>query len=198
MTWVDQARLDQWHAAQRKPFNVPPRFADAHPAGLPIPELRAVVVAYLADFDRQAALGVAPAFFGKARTFKTYAACVIGRWVAADPDGGRLEAHFIDAGSRLHELERARYDAGTRDYLAWVKRVPFLILDDITNVRDRSWAADLMVEIATERFNDLRPTLYTGNSTFSADDLKRLADLYGTCLARRIFDGAQGFRFVVS
>lgn len=192
--WLVLEKEAKWHPTMRRPFNCPLRFKDAQPDGIPDDLLRGMVRRYLREFWTHAPQGVAPCFVGKARSYKSYAAAVIGRWVANAAD---VETWWIDCGDDLMVLERQRYEDATQEYIAWLKQVPFLIMDDFTNVREKTWAADLMVEIATARFNSLRPTLYTGNVLFTKDDLQRLAGLYGACLARRIFDGADGFRYVL-
>lgn len=193
--WLVLEKEAKWHPTMRRPFNVPARFQDAHPEGIPDDFLRGIVRRYLREFWTVAPHGIAPVFVGKARAYKSYAAAVIGRWVANAAD---VETWWIDCGNDLHQMERDRYGDEVGKQIAWLKRVPFLVMDDFTNVREKTWAADLLVEITTARWNDMRPTLFTGNVLLGKEDLTRLASLYGTCLARRVYDGADGFRYVVS
>lgn len=194
-TWLDDYRETHWHPSQRKHLELPARFRDATPLGIPDRALRQAVQDYINDAESWIVQGVAPGFFGAARKYKSYAAAVISRFV----DGYLgLEVEWVDCGEVYQRLEDLRFQPETQTYLERLKSVPFLVHDDFTNVRERGWASATMTAVSTARFNAMRPTLWTGNVTLGREDLKRVADLYGTCLARRLYDGSDGFRVVIS
>jgi hypothetical protein len=187
--WVEAEREEKWHPALRGSLNLPERFADAHPSGIPHEALRTVVRRYFASFQEEALIGRAPSFFGRAETFKTYSAAVIARWVHGY---GHLQVEWVES-TEFGHLERNRFHADTTARLQRLETVAFCVLDDITNVVPRTPAETMLTGIACARFANNRPTVFTGNFPLENDRVQQFADRYSPALARRILRGSAGY-----
>lgn len=188
MTWTSTHRC---HELWLPPNTIPVRFRRRFLSEIRNDAVVAVVRRYLGSLDDYASRGLAPAFLGKAGTYKTFGAAFIA-------DRLYHEAHvpvmFVACSSRLPELERERYDARTNRYLQSLKTVPFLVMDDFTQVRLGSWTADMLLELADHRYGAGLPTLWTGNAVITATDQSALVNGYGASFARRVLEGSAGLR----
>jgi DNA replication protein DnaC len=188
MTFKETHR--RWDAAFNPPLVLPERFANATPTELP-EALRYWVRLYLTHFWERADQGIAPAFLGKARQWKTYAAAVIARWVHYN----RVDTEWVECGPEFTRLDSLFFEEEGRRQIDHLSTVPFLVLDDFTQVPAGTRAAQLMAAVAQARFSAALPTLWTGNRALPNNDAYlALVKDYGACLTRRILDGSQGYR----
>lgn len=186
MTWIERERAAKWHRSMRRPLVLPERFADAVPTGIAVPALATVARRYTRAFAQEAALGIAPLFVGRARTFKTYTMCCLARWVYHYQG---LEVAFIDAGAHFSATADDRFDVRVQAAHHELTTVPWLVVDDFTNVAPNTAAFQFMLNLATARFNACRPTAWTGNIA-QGDITAR----YGPAFARRLQDTSAGYR----
>jgi DNA replication protein DnaC len=193
VTWIDEARATQWHPSQRKPLELPVRFRSARIHDVPVPALRQAATDYVLKFWDVARDGIAPCFVGKAKSFKTHTACCVAMWVEQIV---KVETAFADIGNFLNRFDGDRFNDVHRTYYDWLCRVPFLVADDFANTRPKSWASDMLTDLASRRFNATLPTLWTANLVHEGDRVK-IADLYGAAFSRRVHDGARGYTVIV-
>ena len=78
----------------------------------------------------------------------------------------------------------------------------FLVLDDVLSLKADSYGMEVITAVASSRFSEMRPTLFTGNidaeSGESGEVFAKISANYGSLLARRIQDGGRGYTaFVV-
>lgn len=173
---------------------IPPRYADATLDGIPVPALQECVRRYGAEYAVASAKGQAPFFCGSTQGYKTYAAAVLAKAVNEVLD---VPVGWVNCAADFARMQREAFEVATRVQITQLKRVPFLVLDDFTQAATNARQRDLLVEIGTDRFDALLPTLYTGNITLSARNQAPLADLVGACLARRILEASEGYRVLV-
>lgn len=190
MSWIDDEHADKWHWSHQVPLELPPRFQNPTPNDIPHEPLLEVARNYCRNFYEAASQGIAPTFLGQAQTWKTYTACMIGKWVWSV---WHLDVVFVDCGQFLNALETDRFSPDAQRALERVKGIAFLILDDFTNVVPNTWAHRMLVDIATHRFNTLRPTVWTGNIT-DPHPIKKIGEVYGMSLARRVATGSTNYR----
>lgn len=188
MNWLHELRLTN---PTPPALQLPLRYADATLDGIPGGTLRDVTTDYLHRFFDVAAQGTGCLFLGRAETFKTYAAAVIGRTA----NGAGIESFFAACAPVLASIDRDRYADTTRRLLRQLYNVPLLIVDDFTTIQSQSYQSQLLVEIAEARFSALKPTIWTGNLV--TDPLKAMGDLYGPSFARRVHRASDGFRVLI-
>lgn len=192
-SWLTRAR-----AADKlflRPLVLPERFKGATFSGIAHPGVHDLAVSYGERFLELGGQGIAPAICGTGGQYKTYAAAALTRLVHQQ---ALVDCEFVSCASELPALERMRYNASTSARIAELCAVPWLVLDDFAVVRESSWIADFMVEIAERRYAGLRPTMYTGNITFTAKESGDLARRYGACFARRVLVGSEGWRLMLT
>lgn len=185
-TWLDRARRDS--AALLRPNDVPALFADVRwCAAQPAPITRAAQ-SYLTNFWELAAKGRAPAFLGRAGTYKSYTAALVANTVRS----ALLDVAFVQCGPEFDRLERRRFDELTDSRLEQLATVPFLVLDDFTKLRPGGYAIDMLDALVERRYANQHPTLYTGNISISRDDDSALVNHFGVGFTRRFREGAKG------
>lgn len=195
-TWLERERRTRWDVSQRAPLTLPGRFANATPQLVPVQALRDVIRNYCVDFDRLAGEGQAPAFFGRAETWKTYSAACVARWVHAR---ARLEVEFVDAGVTFLELENQRFSDRSTARIHRLSTVAFLVLDDLTTpmLRQNSVAEAFLNSVVCTRFAEKLPTLFTGNFKIDTQATK-FVERFGPALDRRIRTGSRGLLVVTA
>lgn len=180
----------RWAAELLPPLGLPERFARASITELP-PSLNHAVRHYVTDFWNLAERGVAPAFMGKARQWKTYAAACVSRWVYHN----RVDVSWVECGPEFTRLDSLFFEDEGRRRIDQLCTAPFLVLDDFTQVPAGTRTAQLLNTVAQARFSATLPTLWTGNRLLNNNDaIIALSKDYGACLTRRILDGSTGFR----
>jgi DNA replication protein DnaC len=182
----------EWMKWGLDPLKLPERYVEAAPKDIPVEAIRKVTQKYLRNFFEVAPQGVAPAFFGKPELYKTYAAAAIARFVHGQ---AHWNVEFVNAGSEFLRLGLQRFTA--EDRMLQLIAAPFLVLDDITNVTPGGIYEELLTRVVSERFDALKPTLYTGNYDFNRQYEKFEAE-YSPLLARRIYRGSTGYRVVIT
>lgn len=198
MTWLDTYRAAHWHTGLREPLELPERFRGAKPSEIRNDRVQSGVRRYCRDFDTLAVQGLAPAFFGRSASWKTYGACCIARWAY---HRAGVEVDFVDCAATFSALELRRYDPHTAARLERLRTVPLLILDDFLLVRENTWSAEQLIALVSFRFADLLPTIYTGNLRVGDDEegkrgWRLLHDRYAPSLARRILHGSKDLLIV--
>jgi len=188
MTW-----LTQLNNPAPPPLDLPLRFADARLAGLPDGTLKEKVADYLTEFAQVAPQGIGCLFVGRARGWKTYAAAVIARHVN---HWAKIDVLFVQCAVLAAELERNRFAESTANYLDRVKHTSLVVMDDFSQIPERTFAATVLTEIAEYRFANLRPTVWTANVSGTGIEqvMQSIAQLYGAGFSRRVHDGTEGFR----
>ncbi len=172
---------------------LPPRYAGAAVSTIAHPTVRAVSRDYCTQFDDVARRGVAPLFVGPVATWKTHAAAAVLRYVHYY---AQVPTRFVSVPEAFARLERRRFLPETEQDLEQMKLVTFLVLDDFPVVGGGSYAAAMLVEIVTHRFNACLPTLLTGNIWVGRNDTKEVDARFGAQFGRRIYDMSEGFRAV--
>lgn len=181
-----------WHEAMLPPMDVPGRFAAGTPADIPFEAVRECVERYttVETFWDAANRGIAPAFVGRVGTWKTYAAWLVARFARWQ----KLPTMFVECGPFFMELDAAFYSPGGLKPYRRAAEVPFLVLDDFTQVKPGSRGVEIMSNLVVERFSALLPTVFTGNQRVETkEDLKSLAKDYRPDFVRRLRHGAAGF-----
>lgn len=192
-TWLEQER--KLHPVLNS-VKLPARFADPTPAGIKNVMAKAAAKKYLSAFDEHVEQGIGILFSGRSATWKTYTAAYIAQKASTT---GALNTLFIQCSLALNHISRQRYTTyhDSKKELDAICTVPFLVMDDFTQVRPRTAVADLLVEIAEARFADQKPTIWTCNLDLSDAEgkphLKKLSDDYGVSFARRVAHGSRGF-----
>jgi DNA replication protein DnaC len=179
------------------PSPVPAQFDGAEFGIIPHKGLKSVLSKYGKDFWTAAEAGFAPVLLGPVGTFKSFGAAITSHRIRL----AGLRTGWCTVPIDLTEMERKRYDSRTDERIRDWKRVPFLVMDDFGMVKVGSWQYDVMVEIAMERFNTRRPTLWTGNVLVnkpSAEALRQtMTDMLGAQLTRRILERSEGYRIYI-
>lgn len=186
---MNVAYLTKLHHGCAAPV-LPVRYATATLETLP-PHLREVCQSYLQHFTAAASLGVAPLFLGRARSWKTAAACVLAREVWRQYS---LPVTFVSMPSALLEIDWDRFSAETRKRVAAWSTCPFLILDDFGVVKPQSVGHATLQSVLAARFDACLPTVLTGN--VDVDPSKQLEEMttqYGVMLTRRLQDASAGY-----
>lgn len=187
MNWLDEELAKN---PQPRPPAIPERYRGASLAGIPKDHpLRDLTFRYLVEFYDHAARGVAPLLLGPTGHWKTYAAAAVANGV-----GSVVETEFVSVPDEFTLLVADRFSADTRERLARLMSVPFLVLDDLFWIRRDSWEAQTLVAVLAARFNGLRPTLITGNLELPPGrEFDTLAASWGPLVARRLRDAAGEF-----
>jgi hypothetical protein len=191
--WLE--RQVQPHPRLLDPSPIPPRYDHATLADVPYPSLVTTAREYGKRFWDVAPLGQAPLLLGVAQTWKTHAAAVLASKIR---ELYQLNVGWCNCASELPRLDRDAFLETTRTRIQYMKTVPFLVMDDFSQVKQGAGRQlDIMVEIGTDRFDNLRPTLWTGNLTITKEDRSALVNAVGTCLARRMLEASEGFRVML-
>ena len=163
---------------------LPARFAECTVKALPPGPLVSVLHEYMGKFWEYAGQGKAPLLIGTAQQWKTYAAAVIVRSIHFQ---FRLRTMFVCCLADISKLERDRFSEDTREYVQRMTRIPFLVMDDFSDMRTGTFGSDIIVEVASARHHEQLPTLWTGNIL-----AKDIGLTYGPGFARRIEEGSAG------
>lgn len=179
------------------PLDIPSQFTNAQLDQIPHQTLRDQVRNYGKHFWELAPRGIAPVWLGPPASYKSYSAAVL--CTAMHHQG--VKTAWLTVPVKLTELERKRYSDTAEQLIAHWKQVPFLVLDDFAMVRLNSWQHDALVEIAMSRFENQRPTLWTGNVFFEQgvkpDIAVLIQEAVGAQLMRRIVERSEGYRYFV-
>lgn len=190
MTWLERAQL-QW--ATTLP-DLPARYASVTLADIGHERVRAKATEYLRVFPDAAARGLAPVFLGRSGEYKTVAAVALLKavWQAY-----HIDVDFVQCDTLL-ALDIDRFSERTRKLLKRWKTVPLLVLDDFAAPKPDSFAAAVVQDLCTVRFDELWPTIYTANIQLpKGEEYTRLAELYGGPFARRIEEGGRGYTVLI-
>lgn len=182
------------HPSQLPDVELPPAYRGLPLAGITQSAVRHATERYLEQFWTAAAEGVAPGFFGRSGTFKTWAACVI---VDVVHTTALVPSLYVAAGPEFMRLERRRFDPATDGRLQEIADRRFVVLDDITDLKPGSFAMDMLDNVVKLRDAAGLPTLYTGNVQFSRANLQPLVQQFGAGMTRRILEGTTGFLAVL-
>lgn len=176
-----------WHASFLPPLELPDRFVQAAPKGINNAAIQAAVVRYLDEFWDAAERGIAPVFLGRAGQYKTFGAAVIARWVQFQ----RLPVKFVKCGQFFMDLDAGFYGAAGLKPYKEAAEVPFLVLDDFTQVKTGTRGAELMANLLDHRFSAMLPTVLTGNvrGNNPTHCMQLVSDLYRPDFARRLLHG---------
>lgn len=182
-----------WHEALLPALEIPERFGGGAPTAMPAGPVRDCVLRYtqMDAFWSAANSGIAPVFLGRTGTWKTYGAWLVARFAHWQ----LLPAKVVECGPFFTELDAQFYrEGGLRPYRE-AAEVPFLVLDDFTQVKSGSRAAELMANLVGERFSARLPTMFTGNYTQvrGSRDLGTVARDYRADFARRLWHGSTGY-----
>jgi DNA replication protein DnaC len=187
MSWIDDVRAE--HPSQLAPLDLPERYRSLKVATIPDPTLRNCAARYIADFWDYADQGKAPGFFGRSGSYKTWAAaCIIERV----HQRGLVDSEYVQAGREFARLERERFSPTTEPRLNRLCSVPFLVLDDITDVKANSEQLNMLDTVVKERDATGVLTLYTGNVLFTPDRPEQLLQHFGAPMTRRLIETTRG------
>lgn len=148
---------------------------------------------YGADFWEAAPKGFAPLFLGAAGEYKTVTAAVIAQKVRS----AGIDVCWVNCAGEFSKFDREAFDPETKKRLNQLKNVPFLVLDDFAQVPPGTRMMNTLIEIGTHRYDNLLPTLYTGNLVVTKGDTSKLAAHVGACLERRMLDASEGYKVFV-
>ena len=153
--------------------------------------LRRITKEYLTNFWQVAPQGIGCLFIGKAGTYKTYAACAIARRIHRSG----VDTMFAQCPVLLNRIERNRFGADSAEAIHRLSTVPFLVMDDFSQIDSKTFASGVLVEIAEARFSNLRPTIWTGNIELREGVRVGtvLGSLYGPSFSRRITEASKGY-----
>lgn len=203
---MEQSRpVSAWLAAAVQPTQemlgpspIPAQFDHAKFNAIPHAGLRGVVRQYGGDFWQAAESGLAPVFLGPVGTFKSHSAALLSRQIR---DVARVRTGWCTVPVDLTAMERKRFAPATDEQIQAWKDVPFMVMDDFGMVKVGSWQYDVMVEIAMHRFEQARPTLWTGNILVQKpgpDAIRQtMTDMLGAQLTRRVLERSEGYRIYI-
>lgn len=186
--WLLEARMSP---TVLPPLDLPRRYMDATLKNVPHLALVKVARNYGTKFWEAAPKGLAPLLVGAAGEYKTVTAAAIARAVH---DVMNIEVGWCNCAVDFIRFDREAFAPSTQVRIAQLKLIPFLVMDDFTQVPLGSRMHNTLQEIAGVRFDSLRPTLWTGNIVLEKGDTEKLAKTVGTFLARRILETSVGFR----
>lgn len=189
-TWLQQKIIPE--GRELPPLVLPRRYENATLDGIRIKSLRTVTREYGRNFWDVAGQGIAPLFVGAAGLYKTYAAAVIAKAVHSL----RLEVGWCNCATELVWFDRQAFSSEVAERIQYLKTVPFCVMDDFTQFHDGR-QLNTMIEIGTARFDNMLPTLWTGNITLTKGSTEQLTSAVGACLSRRILDTSEGYRVMV-
>jgi hypothetical protein len=169
-------------------LELPPRFEDAAPLAIANESIRVAVELYIKDFWEMAERGIAPVFLGRAGQYKTFGAACIARYVRYQ----QLPVRFVECGRFFMDLDSKFYQANGMQAYEEAATVPFLILDDFTQVKAGTRSAELLANLLSERFSATLPTLVTGNirGRDRKHGLELISEHYRPDFARRLLHGS--------
>lgn len=176
-------------------LDLPLRFEAADLSGIPKDSaIKQCTMAYLTKFWDVAPQGIGCLFLGRARQYKTYASAAIARRIHR----AGITSLFVQCGVHIAHLDRNRFSNATTRTIQYWNTVPFLVMDDFTQVPEKTFGASVLLEVAESRFSNQRPTLWTGNVGPVGgewnDVVEVMARMYGAGFSRRVYDGTEGFR----
>jgi DNA replication protein DnaC len=175
------------------PNEIPRRYQEVTLDIVTHPSLVKAARKYGAEFWDAAPRGLAPLFLGGAGEYKTVTAAVIAQKVR----NAGIEVVWVNCAGEFTKFDREAFDPDTKKRLEKIKTTPFLVLDDFAQIPTGSRMINTLVEIGTQRYDNMLPTLYTGNLVISKGDTSKLAAHVGACLERRMLDASEGFRVFV-
>lgn len=187
--WLTDRRVA--HPSLLKESEVPRRFADVSITSVKPAALLKVAEKYNQQFWDAAPKGIAPLLLGTAGQFKTVTAAVLARGIR---EQYLIDVAWCNCATAFVQFDREAFAPETKKRIDWLKTVPFLVMDDFSHVQPNSRMMATLVEVGCTRFDDMLPTLWTGNLTLAKGDHSKLVECVGTALARRMLDASAGFR----
>ena len=175
---------------------IPERHGQHRLADIPNKGLGKLVLEYVDRFWELAPQGRAPVFLGVARSWKSTAASILARWVGRQG----LSTDFVDCGRVIPRMERERYEEWVSVAIRQWCNAPFLVMDDFTAVSEKGFMVNVLHEVVASRFNDMLPTVWTGNVACDgeSDDVwEALTTTYGVVFTRRLEDTGEGFTMIL-
>jgi hypothetical protein len=191
--WLLERR--KTHVALLGTNPIPRRYLEAELEQVPHETLKTVARKYARNFWDVAPLGIAPLLVGATSEYKTVTAAVIARAVR---EVGLLDVGWCNCAADFTTFDRDTFSVSTQQALAALKNVPFLVMDDFTQVTPGTRMMATMIEVGSYRFDNLLPTLWTGNLTLDRRNLGELSKLVGTALSRRILETSEGYKAIVA
>jgi hypothetical protein len=189
-------RMTRLEATQRAlptppALSIPERFAALTPADLP-EVLQRTVLQYLQDFPHAFEQGLAPAFLGRARTFKTAATYVLLELIRVQY---RVRVDILCCPEDLLRFEFDRFQANHQQFVYHLTTVPVLAIDDFATLDPDGFVVkSILGTIISARHKALRPTIWNGNLHLAAGrEADTLGQQYGVHFTRRLLDGARGY-----
>lgn len=174
---------------------LPERYARPLVAEIPEP-IRNACDAYIRDFTSAAIAGRGMMFLGRARTWKTTAACYVAVKLH---ERHALPTTFVSFPEVMLGIELNRFSDDTRNSLYTWQSCPMLLLDDFATATLGTFAQTVLHGVLSHRFNTCLPTLLTGNVQVTKDTLgPTLTDQFGPLLARRLIDASYGYTVLCS
>lgn len=193
MSWLEE-RVSRRSVAPL--LALPEALRGAQISKLPSGGIQDVVTEYLKDFWNQASQGIAPVFIGRARQGKTFAAACIAREANRQ---GFVEVEWMNGPFDSLALDMQKYTIETTRRVKRLSVVDLLVIDDFFEVRS-TYGTELLISLASERFANLRPTIWTGNLVLQQEDAawSEVAQRFGVGFSRRLRDGGKNYTLVIT
>lgn len=186
--WLLEARMNP---EVLPPLALPARYKAARLEDVPHKGLVQVAHNYGTEFWEVAPKGIAPLLLGAAGEFKTVTAAAIARAVHGVM---HIEVGWCNCAVEFMGFDREAFGVSTQQRIKALKTVPFLVMDDFTQVPINTRMHNTLQEIAGSRFDSMHPTLWTGNVFLDKGNLEKFYATVGTFLARRVLEMSEGFR----
>lgn len=192
--WLLQAV--EWHPALMGPAPIPTQFSNVRLDQVPHRSLRECARRYGEQFWVEASRGAAPVFLGAPGRYKSYTAACLAK---AIHERACVHVAWCDVPITLNQLERRRFERATDEQIERWKQAPFLVLDDFAMAKLDSWQFGILVEVAMSRFDQGKPTCWTGNIELGRDATSdsvaaALRTALGVQLTRRVLERSDGYR----
>lgn len=111
---------------------------------------------------------------GKVGSGKTHLAAAIANSLS----GRGIPVMFGTFSNHLEELKREFNLSGERTYLARMKSVPILVIDDIGREKQTDWSRQVLFDVINYRYEHMTPVVVTANFTQREFERYLGADIY--------------------
>lgn len=186
---------DVWYRYPAPTVQLPKRFAAPRWADLPTGPFRDATERYLRGFEAFFAKGQAPVFLGRAREYKTYALALLSLDLVGHY---RIPVEWVNVPAQIAACERDRYSAATQQRVEHWQTCPFLVLDDFATQVPGQYGANLLVALASARFDAMLPTAWSGNVAPGTTTPWQTLLPWGPTFCRRLHDTGKGLTVFVS
>lgn len=193
MTWLDDVRR---RVPVPPPLEIPERYGTESLAAIPNADIRQVIADYLLAFWTAAPAGKGPLLLGRTGTWKTTALALLARTVHRQVG---IEVAWVSVPRYVLRLDLDRFDADLHRTIQHWGTVPFLVMDDWTEIQPNSQAHRVLVATMTARYDARLPTAWSGNLILTPGrETQELGDRYGHLFARRLVETSEGFRMMLA